>query len=103
MLCPRQQHLSLPTNTHLSGLKSHLREACCDSPSLSYACESFNPTHTTVPGPLIPLLQLLFELLHVHLSPLAITAVSKRQMLNYFFLVGGKSLHSPLPLGLGVT
>ena len=103
MLCPRQQQLSLPANTHLSGLQSRLREACCDSPSLSCACEASDLTHATVPGPLIPLLQLLFDLLHVQVSPLAITAVSKRQMLNYFFWRGVKVYTILLPLGLGVT
>ena len=57
------------------------------------------------PFPTFPilLLNLLFDLLHVHLSPLAITAVSKRQMLNHFFWGGVKVYTVLLPLGLSVT
>lgn len=54
-------------------------------------------------APVSLLLNLLFDLLHVHLSPLAITAVSKRQMLNHFFLGGVKVYTVLLPLGLSVT
>ena len=95
MPCPGQQHLSLTANTHLSGLKSHLREACCDSPSL---LRLHLTRHT--PRSLAPLSLSSndsFDLLHVQLSPLATTAVSKQQMLNYFFLGGGYFTQSFYP------